>query len=200
MIASSHEFDCLSYLAECSVCTTKFRTCFRKSNFLTSNFYRTCNVHTAHMSRIIIMWPYCFALNVHIFLTLYMHFIFFSVTFGCVAEPTSSVAAVIGFGTLPRCTNYSLVQCSRRPLRSAENRNMYQRLVHLTNKYKILRGMISYAILWPVGNLIEQRLVEKKTFETFDWKKCLRCVPLNWVFGKPPYGIGALIKNFENKI
>lgn len=36
--------------------------------------------------------------------------------------------------------------------------------------------MLSYAILWPVGSLIEQRLIEKKTFETYDWKKCLRCV------------------------
>lgn len=53
---------------------------------------------------------------------------------------------------------------------------MFKKVVHTINEYKILRGMISYSILWPIGNIVEQTLVEKKTWETYDWKKCLRCV------------------------
>ncbi|XP_037026586.1 mpv17-like protein [Bradysia coprophila] len=51
---------------------------------------------------------------------------------------------------------------------------MLKRLIAFTNEHKILRGMASYAILWPVGNLIQQTVVEKKNFNTYDWKKCLR--------------------------
>lgn len=51
---------------------------------------------------------------------------------------------------------------------------MLKRLIAFTNDYKIIRGMISYSVLWPVGNLIQQTLVEKKNFSTYDWKKCLR--------------------------
>lgn len=51
---------------------------------------------------------------------------------------------------------------------------MFRNLVNLTNKYKVLRGMISYGTLWPCGCLIEQTLIEKRTFRTYDWMKCLR--------------------------
>lgn len=34
--------------------------------------------------------------------------------------------------------------------------------------------MISYGTLWPCGCLIEQTLIEKKTFRNYDWMKCLR--------------------------
>lgn len=51
---------------------------------------------------------------------------------------------------------------------------MYSRLGQLLNEYKCVRGMISYALLWPAGSLIEQTLVEKRTFLTYDWTKCLR--------------------------
>lgn len=46
--------------------------------------------------------------------------------------------------------------------------------IDFTNRYKIVRGMISYGLLWPCGSLIEQTLVEKRTFQTYDWMKCLR--------------------------
>lgn len=51
---------------------------------------------------------------------------------------------------------------------------MFKHVAHVFREYKILRGMVSYAVLWPVGSLIEQTLVEKKNFQTYDWKKCLR--------------------------
>lgn len=51
---------------------------------------------------------------------------------------------------------------------------MYRQLVYYSNQYHIARGMLSYATLWPLGSLIEQKLVEKRSFETFDWQKCLR--------------------------
>lgn len=34
--------------------------------------------------------------------------------------------------------------------------------------------MVSYSILWPIGNILEQTFVEKKTFDTYDWKKVMR--------------------------
>lgn len=52
---------------------------------------------------------------------------------------------------------------------------MFKKVVHIFTEHKILRGMISYAVLWPVGSLIEQTLVEKRNLQTYDWKKCLRC-------------------------
>lgn len=51
---------------------------------------------------------------------------------------------------------------------------MYKRVVHLLNEYKILRGMISYSVLWPIGSLMEQTFIEKKNYDTYNWKKCLR--------------------------
>jgi len=51
---------------------------------------------------------------------------------------------------------------------------MFRNFVNLTNKYKVLRGMLSYGTLWPCGCLIEQTMVEKRTFRNYDWMKCLR--------------------------
>lgn len=51
---------------------------------------------------------------------------------------------------------------------------MLKRVIAFVKEYKILRGMLSYATLWPVGHLIQQTIVDKKTFTTYDWKKCLR--------------------------
>lgn len=187
-IAASPENDCILAHVRLLVvpCTTLFRTCFRKSNFLTSNFYGTCNgAHCTHepnhhhVTLLLCIKP------TYTFLTLCNFY--FLVTFGLCRR-----ADVISCGGNWFWHIAALHKLLSRPLQpstaslSRTTGTMYQRLVHITNKYKILRGMISYAILWPVGNLIEQRLVEKKTFETFDWNKCLKCVPLNWVFAKPP--------------
>ncbi|XP_055919335.1 mpv17-like protein isoform X2 [Eupeodes corollae] len=51
---------------------------------------------------------------------------------------------------------------------------MFHQIRTLSNKWKIIRGMISYGIIWPCASLIEQTLVEKKTFKNYDWMKCLR--------------------------
>lgn len=53
---------------------------------------------------------------------------------------------------------------------------MLKKIGHILTEYKILRGMLSYAVLWPTGSLIEQTLMEKRNWRTYDWNKCLRCV------------------------
>lgn len=53
-------------------------------------------------------------------------------------------------------------------------KNMFRLAAHFLNEYKIVRGMLSYAVLWPMGSLIEQTLVEKRNWHTYDWTKCLR--------------------------
>lgn len=40
-------------------------------------------------------------------------------------------------------------------------------------RHPMIRGMISYAVLWPCGSAIQQ-VIEGKTLETFDWKRCFR--------------------------
>ncbi|KAL9888721.1 pasang lhamu isoform 1-T7 [Glossina fuscipes fuscipes] len=51
---------------------------------------------------------------------------------------------------------------------------MLIKFANFTNRYKVIRGMISYGLLWPTGCLFEQTFVEKRTFQTYDWDKCLR--------------------------
>lgn len=51
---------------------------------------------------------------------------------------------------------------------------MYHRLKALTVTYPILRGMISYSVVWPIGNLMEQSLMEKRNIRTYDYGKCMR--------------------------
>lgn len=51
---------------------------------------------------------------------------------------------------------------------------MFRAAIQILNEHKVLRGMLSYATLWPMGSLIEQTLVEKRNWKTYDWKKCLK--------------------------
>lgn len=51
---------------------------------------------------------------------------------------------------------------------------MLQKIRHFFAEYQIIRGMVSYAVLWPTGSLVEQTLVEKRNWQTYDWNKCLR--------------------------
>lgn len=46
-------------------------------------------------------------------------------------------------------------------------------IVNVTNEYKILRGMISYSALWPLGCILQQTF-EGRTWQNYDWKRCLR--------------------------
>lgn len=39
-------------------------------------------------------------------------------------------------------------------------------------EYKIVRGMLAYSILWPIGSMAQQTFVEGKNFRTYDYKKC----------------------------
>ncbi|XP_055382940.1 uncharacterized protein LOC129613056 [Condylostylus longicornis] len=51
---------------------------------------------------------------------------------------------------------------------------MLKTIMQFSEKHKIIRGMISYALLWPCGSLIEQTFVEKKNFSNYDWSKCIK--------------------------
>ncbi|KAL5276319.1 hypothetical protein ACFFRR_001890 [Megaselia abdita] len=48
-----------------------------------------------------------------------------------------------------------------------------RKLKVLTTRYPVLRGMISYSIIWPTSSLIQQ-VVEGKTLDTIDWWRCAR--------------------------
>lgn len=54
---------------------------------------------------------------------------------------------------------------------------MLQKIRHFFAEYQIIRGMVSYAVLWPTGSLVEQTLVEKRNWRTYDFNKCLRLEP-----------------------
>lgn len=45
--------------------------------------------------------------------------------------------------------------------------------MEFTNEYKILRGMISYSALWPLGCILQQTF-EGKRWKDYDWQRCLR--------------------------
>lgn len=39
-------------------------------------------------------------------------------------------------------------------------------------EYPIIRGMISYSILYPIGSIIEQTFIEDKNIKTYNYVKC----------------------------
>ncbi|XP_037048572.1 mpv17-like protein [Bradysia coprophila] len=43
----------------------------------------------------------------------------------------------------------------------------------LFTKYPLVRGMVSYSLIWPTSALIQQTIAGK-TWENYDWKKCVR--------------------------
>lgn len=45
------------------------------------------------------------------------------------------------------------------------------RFKEIITKYPLLRGVISYSIIWPTSALIQQKITGEKTY---DWMKCLR--------------------------
>lgn len=47
------------------------------------------------------------------------------------------------------------------------------RLKEITTKYPLLRGVLSYSIIWPTSALIQQRMAGK-TLDTYDWGRCIR--------------------------
>lgn len=40
-------------------------------------------------------------------------------------------------------------------------------------KYPVTRGMLSYSIIWPTANFVQQTM-SGANWETYDFKKCLR--------------------------
>ncbi|XP_063706759.1 mpv17-like protein [Culicoides brevitarsis] len=60
------------------------------------------------------------------------------------------------------------------------------RLIHdITGRFKVVRGALAYAILWPFGCLLQQTILEKRTFKDYDWHKCLRYSMYGALFNGP---------------
>ncbi|XP_075970088.1 mpv17-like protein [Anticarsia gemmatalis] len=49
----------------------------------------------------------------------------------------------------------------------------YSKLYTAFKKYPLLRGMVSYSIIWPASSLIQQTF-EGKTFDNYDWWRSAR--------------------------
>lgn len=43
----------------------------------------------------------------------------------------------------------------------------------LATKYPMIRGMVSYSLIWPTSSIIQQS-IEGKTWGSYDWWRCLR--------------------------
>ncbi|KAL5276318.1 hypothetical protein ACFFRR_001889 [Megaselia abdita] len=56
---------------------------------------------------------------------------------------------------------------------SASASTLFSRLRHIIATKPMVRGMISYSILWPTGSLLQQTM-ENKKFGDYDWKRVLR--------------------------
>ncbi|XP_055711217.1 mpv17-like protein [Phlebotomus papatasi] len=48
-----------------------------------------------------------------------------------------------------------------------------RKLKLVTSQYPILRGMIAYSIIWPMGSLVQQTIAGRR-WDTFDYRRCLR--------------------------
>ncbi|XP_017006636.2 uncharacterized protein [Drosophila takahashii] len=61
---------------------------------------------------------------------------------------------------------------------------MWQNLKVLVGRYPIMRGMISYSLIWPTGSLIQQT-VEGRRWGTYDWWRVLRFSMYGGLFVAP---------------
>lgn len=50
---------------------------------------------------------------------------------------------------------------------------MMSRIREIFTRYPLLRGMVSYSLLWPTSALIQQKIAGKSWSE-IDWAKCAR--------------------------
>lgn len=48
---------------------------------------------------------------------------------------------------------------------------MFSKFVIISQKYPIVRGMISYACIWPMGSIIQQKIAGQ---DQIDYKRCIR--------------------------
>lgn len=51
--------------------------------------------------------------------------------------------------------------------------SVLSRFVALTRRHPVVRGMISYAVIWPTSSIIQQTLAGK-TWRDYDWERALR--------------------------
>lgn len=66
----------------------------------------------------------------------------------------------------------SLLQCfSAGLVVFAKMTNVWSRVAAFTQKYPLSRGMASYACIWPLGSLVQQKIQGK---ETIDYWRALR--------------------------
>lgn len=58
------------------------------------------------------------------------------------------------------------------------------RFSSFTHRHPIIRGMLSYAIIWPTSCIIQQTIAGK-TWENYDWKQAMRFCLYGGLFTAP---------------
>lgn len=61
---------------------------------------------------------------------------------------------------------------------------MYSRFVAFTRRHPVVRGMLSYATIWPTSCLIQQTISGKR-WDTYDWAQLLRFSLYGGLFTAP---------------
>lgn len=62
---------------------------------------------------------------------------------------------------------------------------VFSRLSVLIKKYPIVRGMVSYALIWPSSSIIQQTFIQEKTWDTFDWSQVAKYSLYGGLFTAP---------------
>lgn len=64
------------------------------------------------------------------------------------------------------------------------NAAAWSKCVSFTRRYPIVRGMLSYAAIWPTSCIIQQTIAGK-TWENYDWVQALRFSLYGGLFTAP---------------
>lgn len=51
--------------------------------------------------------------------------------------------------------------------------SVFSRFAAFTRRHPVVRGMISYAVIWPTSSIVQQTL-SGKTWRDYDWERALR--------------------------
>lgn len=62
--------------------------------------------------------------------------------------------------------------------------SVFSRFVAFTNRYPIVRGMISYGAIWPTSSIIQQT-ISGRTPDNYDWMQALRFSLYGGLFTAP---------------
>lgn len=62
--------------------------------------------------------------------------------------------------------------------------NVISRFVSFTNRHPVIRGMISYATIWPTSCIIQQSF-QGKTYRNYDWSQVLKYSLYGGLFTAP---------------